>query len=113
MKELSRKTVQNTQKVFTTEENKSENSNRGSKYSKECIKRLQLSIKMLQQQTVTRIIEAQQKAQEEMSKKFEKLSGKLSATILDKALEKVVFSHTNETEVKFNRRQSQLCSQNQ
>jgi len=68
---LSRKTVQNTQKVFKTQKNKSKNSNRGSKYSKESIQRLKLSFSMQQQQTVSRIIEAQQKSQEDMSKKFE------------------------------------------
>jgi hypothetical protein len=92
---LSREAVQNTQKVFKTPENKSKNVNRESKYSKESINRLQLSIEKQQQQIVSRIIEAQQKSQEDMCKKFEKLS----AMILDKASEKFAFSHTNEGKI--------------
>ena len=64
---ISRETVQNTQKVFKTPENKSKNVDRESKYSKEPIKRLKVSFSMQQQQTVSRIIEAQIKSQEEMS----------------------------------------------
>ena len=103
---LSRETVHNTQKVFTTLENKSKNSNRGNKYSKESIHQLKLSFLKQQQQTVSRIIEAQQKSQEDMSKTFEKLS----AMILDIASEKFAFSHTNGGKIQ--QTTKSICNQN-
>ena len=75
---LSSETVQNKQKVLTIRGNKLENSNSGSKYSKESIKQLQLSIQKQQQQMVAHIMKTQKAAQDEMSKTFEKLSTLIS-----------------------------------